>query len=335
MLLFVIVTVTCKKEKHITSVIVSSSTLTLNMNKTVTLTATVYPNDADNKAVIWTSSNDNVATVENGKVTAIKQGTAIITVTTVDGNKTANCTVIVTDEEEIFEEPEMIFVEGGTFLFGCNDDECGNWDEWDSHWLTYPPVEKTVESFYISKYLITQKLWKAVMGTTLREHSVDFYGHERPIVGEGDNYPMYYMTRSDCQAFLKKLNLITGKKYREVTSIEWEYAAKGGNKSQGYKYSGSNNPDEVAWSYNNSEGATHPVGTKLPNELGIYDLSGNVCELVDGFYYNSNKTHVDEIRGGCWGSGLNGCRVSDFGEIIYYDKCYYVGFRVALSVSNK
>ena len=110
------------------------------------------------------------------------------------------------------------------------------------------------------------------MGTTVRQQR-DKANPSLPISGEGDDYPMYYVSWDDVQEFVHKLNATSGKNYRLPTEADWEYAARGGNQSQGYKYSGSNNPDDVAWYSDNS---THPVGGKSPNELGIYDMSGNV-----------------------------------------------------------
>ena len=94
----------------------------------------------------------------------------------------------------------------------------------------------------------------------------------------------YYLSLIDVQEFIRRLNAATGKQYRMVTEAEWEYAARGGNKSQGYKYSGSNNLNDVAWYSDNSGGTTHPVGTKRPNELGIYDMSGNIQEMCQDFF---------------------------------------------------
>ncbi len=184
----------------------------------------------------------------------------------------------------------MIYVEGGTFMMGSNEGEA---DEKPVHSVT-------VNSFYISKYEVTQKEWINIMGSN-------------PSYFKGDNLPVERVSWNDVQEFIKKLNQKTGQKYRLPTEAEWEYAARGGNKSNGYKYSGSNNKDEVAWYYNNSNSKTHEVGTKAPNELGIYDMTGNVWEWCsdwydENYYKNSpsnnpkgpNSGDYRVLRGGSW-----------------------------------
>ena len=308
--------VSCKETK-VTEVRLNKTELSLKVNETETLIATVLPEKADNKDVIWNSNTTTVATVDNGTITAKLAGTAIITVTTLEGNKTANCTVIVTENVIPIEEPEMVFVEGGTFWYGCTDDEC---DYSDTLIGRYPPVQTTVGSFYISKYLVTQKLWKDVMGT-LPQSTLSW------SYGEGDNYPVYYVDIYRAFEFLRKLNSVTGKNYKLPSSVEWEYAARGGNKSKGYKYSGSNNIDEVAWYYNNSNRTTHLVGTKAPNELGVYDMSGNLWEWTrdEGPFM---KSTANVVRGGSWYYG--DCRVSSYAGQVDINRGYYLGFRLVL-----
>ena len=163
--------------------------------------------------------------------------------------------------------------------------------------------------YYIGKYEVTQALWQAVMGSN-------------PSYLKGNNnLPVERVSWDDCQDFLSKLNRITGKTFRLPTEAEWEYAARGGNKSRGYQYSGSNNLSDVAWYDDNSGNKSHAVGTKQPNELGIYDMSGNVCEWCQDRFgkYNSssqvNPTGANSgsgrvIRGGSWFGWVSGCRSS-------------------------
>ena len=190
------------------------------------------------------------------------------------------------------EEPEMILVAGGTFTMGCNDD-----DGCDSN--SIPVHQVTLSSFKIAKYEVTQKLWKEIMGNN-------------PSSDIGDNLPVQHVSWDDVQLFIKKLNGSTGKQYRLPTEAEWEYAARGGNQSENYKYSGSNNKDEVAWYESNSNGKIQPVGTKKPNELGIYDMSGNVQEWCQ----DGKREYTDEPQTNPRGPESDG-RTIRGGDITY------------------
>ena len=148
-------------------------------------------------------------------------------------------------------EPEMIFVEGGMFTIKNLDGIS---------------IDTTLSSFYIGKYEITQGQWVAVMDSNYS------------VFQKGDHYPVENISWHDALKFITKLNILTGKNYRLPTGAEWEYAARGGAKSKKYKYSGSNNLTEVGWVEDNSDKITHPVGTKQSNELGIFDMTGNVRE---------------------------------------------------------
>ena len=191
-------------------------------------------------------------------------------------------------------EFNIIFVEGGSFMMGNGEDEYAR------------PVHRVVLSdFFISETEVTEELWTKVLGKSL----------DHP---NGPQYPIDKMTQGEIDQFLKKLNQLTGRKFRLITEAEWEYAARGGKKSKGYKYSGSNDIDSVAWynEYNQGKGKPHKVKLKQPNELGIYDMTGNVLELCQDHYdirfYEKENNMVDPVapleksgyrvsRGGYWG----------------------------------
>ena len=223
----------------------------------------------------------------------------------------------------------MVYVQGGTFQMGAqNENPNGaNYDSEASSW-EQPVHSVTLSDYYIGETEVTQELWEAVMGTNIeQQQKTDTYDYG--LFGVGSTYPMYYISWEDCQEFVEKLNQLTGKNFSLPTEAQWEYAARGGNKSRGYKYSGSNTIDEVAWYCGNAMGVdlsssdygTHRVGTKLPNELGLYDMSGNVyewCSDWDGDYSTSSQTNPTGpttgsdrvLRGGGWGNGARGCRVA-------------------------
>ncbi|MCQ2329195.1 MAG: formylglycine-generating enzyme family protein [Paludibacteraceae bacterium] len=190
----------------------------------------------------------------------------------------------------------MVKVDGGTFQMGSND---GYSDEKPVHSVT-------LSSYYIGETEVTQALWQAVMGSN-------------PSYFKGDNLPVEWVSWDYCQEFIKKLNQLTGKTFALPTEAQWEYAARGGNKSRGYEYSGSNNIDDVAWYYDNSSSETHPVGTKQANELGIYDMSGNVFEWCQDWYGSyPSSSQIDPVgpstgssrvnRGGSWYHDAKDCR---------------------------
>ena len=222
---------------------------------------------------------------------------------------------------------KMIKVDGGTFQMGATSEQGS--DAGDSE---KPVHNVTLSCYYIGQTEVTQALWKAVMGFN-------------PSYHKGDNLPVETVSWEDCQTFIAKLNKLTGQKFRLPTEAEWEYAARGGNKSNGYKYSGSNDIDIVAWYKGNSGCKTHPVATKQPNELGLYDMSGNVYEWCqdwydDKYYSNSPATNpTGPSSGSCrvFRDGTNGdiarwCRVSNrFSEAPSERGYGYFGFRLALS----
>ena len=198
---------------------------------------------------------------------------------------------------------DMVRVEAGTFTMGATPEMKDPYsDEKPTHQVTL------TNDYYIDKYEVTQALWQAVMGNN-------------PSNFKGDNLPVENVSWDDCQEFISKLNRITGKKFRLPTEAEWEYAARGGNKSRGYQYSGSSNLSDVSWYTSNSGRKTHTVGSKQANELGIYDMSGNVwewCQDWKGTYISSsqvNPTGANSgsyrvIRGGSWIRTARYCRSS-------------------------
>ena len=195
---------------------------------------------------------------------------------------------------------EMVKVEAGTFMMG-ETKEMENSDEDDE------PVHQVTltNDYYIGKYEVTQTLWQVVMGSN-------------PSEIKGNNLPVETVSWDDCQEFILKLNRMTGRKFRLPTEAEWEYAARGGKKSRGYLYSGSSNIDDVAW-YGNNDDKTHQVGMKQANELGIYDMTGNVWEWCQDLYEeysglsqtNPTGAAIGDVfisRGGCSGIDAMSCR---------------------------
>ena len=217
----------------------------------------------------------------------------------------------------------MVYVEGGTFTMGATSEQ--QYPEDDEK----PTHRVSLSSFYIGKYEVTQALWKAVMGSN-------------PSNRKGDNLPVENVSWNDCQTFLRKLNAMTGKTFRLPTEAEWEFSARGGNRSRGYQYSGSNVLSDVAWYDDNSGSKTHNVGTKAPNELGIYDMSGNVwewCQDWKGSYSSSAQTNPKGpssgsyrvIRCGGWGISARFCRVANRSSSSPDDWDCYLGLRLVLS----
>ncbi|MCM1031654.1 MAG: SUMF1/EgtB/PvdO family nonheme iron enzyme [Oscillibacter sp.] len=229
-------------------------------------------------------------------------------------------------------EFEMVFVKGGTFRMGATSEQ-GSSDPYNDE---YPVHSVTLSDYYIGKFEVTQGLWKAVIGNT------------PSYFKKGDDYPVENITWTDAQTFCTRLSQLTGKKYALPTEAQWEYAARGGNKSKGYKYSGSNTIDNVAWYSSNSSSNTHPVGTRLPNELGIYDMSGNVWEWCSDWYssnYYSISLEVNPtgpyagsnrvLRGGSWSfnAGYGSARCCRVSYRSFYDpsgRYSNLGFRIVL-----
>ncbi len=219
---------------------------------------------------------------------------------------------------------DMVYVEGGSFDMGATSEQEGNYANSDE----YPVHSVTLSGYYIGRCEVTQELWEAVMGSN-------------PSYFKGAQNPVESVSWNDCQEFVSRLNSLTGRTFRLPTEAEWEYAARGGNQSLHYKYSGSDNEDDVAWYYSSSGSTTHAVGTKSANELGIYDMSGNVsewCSDWSGGYSAGAQTNPQGpssgsdrvLRGGSWGTYAVHCRVSDrsYGGPNFSD--YYGGLRLVL-----
>lgn len=198
----------------------------------------------------------------------------------------------------------MVYVEGGTFMMGADvDDREASSEEKPAH-------QVTLSDYYIGETQVTQALWQAVMGTN-------------PSFFKGDpNRPVERVGWDDCQEFIKKLKGLTGKYFRLPTEAQWEFAARGGNKSKDYKYAGSNDLDEVAWYDDNSGKRTHPVAQKVANELGLYDMTGNVWEMCQDRYDNYANVQQTNPEGPMMGS----IRVLRGGSLFSYDRdCRVLG----------
>ena len=230
---------------------------------------------------------------------------------------------------------DMVLVEGGTYMMG-NPDRDRN-DEYAKD----VPHEVTLSSFYICKYEVTEALWTAVMGSNPSRDKL------------GDNYPVERVNWYDCQDFVEKLSELTGRHFRLPTEAEWEYAARGGKRSRGYRYSGSYALDEIGWHVGNAHYYKREVGTKKPNELGLYDMTGNVSEWcqdkLDIEYYHHSpsinpqgpdrSTYKDNrcFRGG------SVCDDDKYDRLKVYtrfssgmppeEKSFYIGLRLAMSVN--
>ena len=216
----------------------------------------------------------------------------------------------------------MVRVEGGTFTMGAT----GN--KKDSYKDERPAHQVTLSSFSIGKYEITQEEWQTVMGNN-------------PSYFKSAKRPVENVSWNDCQEFIRKLNTMTGKRFRLPTEAEWEYAAKGGNRGNDYKYAGSNNSDFVGWYSTNSGNCSHEVGRKSSNELGLFDMTGNVLEWCQDWYsFYSSNSQTDPtgpssgsfrvLRGGCWDSSVYGIRVSNRVSSKPGNSSNCLGFRLAL-----
>ena len=221
---------------------------------------------------------------------------------------------------------KMIRVEGGTFTMGATSEQGRDASDDEK-----PTRSVTLKNYYIGETEVTQELWQAVMGT-----------NPSKFKNRGRNLPVEQVSWKDCQKFISKLNSITGLQFQLPMEAQWEYAARGGNKSKGYKYSGGDDVGSVAWYTDNSGSQPHPVKIKQPNELGIYDMTGNVWEWCqDKYDFYSRKYQTYPIgassesqrvfRGGSWNNSAKFCRVSCRGSNEPSWRYYRLGLRLVLS----
>jgi len=215
-------------------------------------------------------------------------------------------------------EPEMVLIPAGEFMMGSNESD----DEKPAHKIY-------LDAFYLGKFEVTQKEWKAVMGIS-------------PSLWNGDDLPIEQVGWDDVQEYLRKLSEMTGQKYRLPTEAEWEYACRAGTTSKYYYGDDVGRLEEYVWFDENSIGITHPVGQKKPNAWGLYDMLGNVWEFCqdcyDKNYYsksvdrnpvNSVQGKYRVIRGGYWGHDVSNLRCADrFSISSPYDRSNCIGFRV-------
>ena len=308
---------------------VSASSLTLNADdamKTVTVTTNVFAY-AVSVSESWLTVTTAVSTSGNKYISVGAEPnhgttarTATITLTAGAATATVNvtqngATVSATKSFTVTGNGKTVtfnmkLVEAGTFQMGSDAADAFDWEK---------PVHSVTltKDYYMGETEVTQALWYAVMGSV-------FLGYR------SSNLPVDWVSWDDCQTFITKLNALTGATFRLPTEAEWEFAAKGGKKSQGYTYAGSNTIEDVAWYSENSyslgssspDYGTHAVATKAPNELGLYDMSGNVEEWCqDWFGHYSSSAQTDPTgatsgssrvnRGGCWRNDARDCRVSE------------------------
>ena len=217
----------------------------------------------------------------------------------------------------------MVRIEGGTFTMGATYEQGYYVSEVEKN-----THQVTLSTFSLNRFEVTQEEWETVMGSN-------------PSYFKGKKRPVERVSWNDCQDFIRKLNTMTGKKFRLPTEAEWEFAARGGIKSRRYKYAGGKDIESVAWHDVNSRRTSQYVGTKSSNELGLYDMCGNVWEWCSDWYNDydlisqtnpkgpsSGSSHV--MRGGSWDSGARNCRISVRSSCIPSYSSFSLGFRLAL-----
>ena len=279
----------------------------------------------------FSGSNDGTITVRVDENSSTLERTATITVE----SETITRTLFVTQsgathqtsQDRIFAvsgvQFKMIAVEGGTFTMGATSEQGVDADGNEK-----PSHQVTLSNYYLGETEVTQELWQAVMGSN-------------PSCFIGGLRPVEQVSWDDCQEFITKLNILTGRSFRLPTEAEWEFAARGGIMNRGYKYAGSNFISDVGWYKDNSGEATHEVATKTANAIGLYDMSGNVwewCQDWYGSYSSSNQSDPKGIeggvgrvnRGGCWNNSSKSCRVSCRDDDMPSRRYSGIGMRLAL-----
>lgn len=234
----------------------------------------------------------------------------------------------VTEEQKVAVREiaaSMVQVDGGTFMMGA---------EYGFSQADEAPIHQvTLTSFKMAKFTVTQFQWRAIMG-----YGLDW----NPVFGLGDDYPATNMSMGDVDAFIAKLNQLSNLKFRKPTEAQWEYAARGGQKSHGYLYSGSDNHEEVAWCQDNANYMLHPSGLLQPNELGLYDMSGNIWEWCEDRYApypaiaQTDPVQVTSgtgrvVRGGSYSCGSNSSQVSARNHLDPSTQSFVVGLRLVMN----
>ena len=322
-----------------------SFTITSNVNWTITSDqtwCTLSSSSGSNDATVTVYVSENTSTSSRSATITVESATIMRTLAVTQNGATP--VTPPSSQDRSFTVGgvtfKMIAVEGGTFTMGGTSEQGS--DAYDSE---KPTHSVTLSSYSIGETEVTQALWQAVMGQKPTSDGSQWSS----TYGLGGNYPAYYVSWNDCQDFIRRLNALTGENFRLPTEAEWEFAARGGNKSWGYKYAGSNNIDNVAWYWDNipsqSSGSagygTQVVATKSPNELGLYDMSGNVwewCQDWYGDYSSGSQTNPtgpssgsDRVRrGGSWFNFAGGCRVSNRGDYTPGSRDLNLGLRLAL-----
>jgi formylglycine-generating enzyme required for sulfatase activity len=318
------------------------------VGKTVQFTATytIPTGHRQDQEPEWEVSGSCGTVDENGLFSAAMSGDCVVRASLRDNNNkkiTASVTVRVKDAPLSDILGDMVQVRGGTFTRGCTPEQR------DCYGNESPAHQVTLNDFHIGSYEVTQYIWKQVMGIN-RNPSGNRMGDNMPvenvswndIVGTSGDSEIINGVTYYANGFIYRLNEQTGKKYRLPTEAEWEYAARGGRDSKGYVYSGSNTLDDVGWYEDNSDMRTYPVGMKTANELGIYDMSGNVDEWVSDFYssYNGNSLNnptgpvsgwARVVRGGSSFSSEEDARVPVRGGLSADSFTRSLGFRLAIT----